>query len=82
LSYSNLSEFELHIYSLDCFLFVVAKEEGDQRSSFLIFNAAKIITLVLALAWVEGLPASRTHSGCPLTYRSILSNLGADSHSR
>jgi hypothetical protein len=67
LSYSNFWEFELHIYSLDCFRSVVAEEEGDQRSSFLIFNAAKIITRILAPAWVEGVPSSRTRSGGPLT---------------
>jgi hypothetical protein len=60
----------IHICLLDCFRFIVANEEGDQRSSFLMFNAAIKDTRILALAWVEGVPSIRTHSGDPLTPRA------------
>jgi hypothetical protein len=38
LSYGNFSEFESHMYLLERFLFIVAKEEGDPRSSLPIFS--------------------------------------------
>jgi hypothetical protein len=54
LSYRNFSEFEVSIYLLDPFRFIIAREGGDPRPSLLVFDGAS--ALVPALGWVEWLP--------------------------